>query len=108
MSPAWGAAPSSQLQVQHECAGVGGAWAGIGGLGLGDLAPTWHDALLALLASRRVLLRVALSAEQLVLLGSERLVHQGAPAPRAVETGLVPVPVLVRQVLQTRSRETET
>lgn len=73
----------------------------------GITAPTWHDALLALLASRRVLLRVAVSAEQLVLLGSERLVHEGAPTPRATETGLVPVPVLVGQVLQTRGREAE-
>ena len=45
------------------------------------MAPTWHDALLALLASRRVLLGIAVSAEQLVLLGSEWLVHEGAPAP---------------------------
>lgn len=70
---------------------------------LSGLAPTWHDALLALLAAGRVLLRVAVGAEQLVLLGSERLVHKGPPAPRAVETGLVPVSVLVGQVLQAQS-----
>lgn len=70
---------------------------------LRGLVPTWHDALLALLAAGRVLLRVAVGAEQLVLLGSERLVHKGPPAPRAVETGLVPVPVLVGQVLQAQS-----
>ncbi|DAA24890.1 TPA: hypothetical protein BOS_11380 [Bos taurus] len=40
---------------------------------------------------------LAVSAEQLVLLGSKRLVHEGAPAPRAMETGLVPMPVLIRQ-----------
>lgn len=45
-------------------------------------------------------MRVAVRAEQLVLLCSEGLVHQRALAPRAVEAGLMPVPVLVGQVLQ--------
>lgn len=63
------------------------------------LAGTWHDGLLAFLALGRVLVGVAVHAEQLVLLGSEGLVHQRALAPRAVETGLVPVSVLVGQVL---------
>lgn len=40
------------------------------------LAGPWHDGLLALLALGRVLLGVAVRAEQLVLLGSEGLVHQ--------------------------------
>lgn len=44
-------------------------------------------------------MRVAVRAEQLVLLCSEGLVHQRALAPRAVEAGLMPVPVLVGQVL---------
>lgn len=61
---------------------------------------TWHDGLLAFLALGRVLVRVAVRAEQLVLLCSEGLVHQRVLAPRAVEAGLMPVPVLVGQVLQ--------
>lgn len=64
---------------------------------------TWHDGLLAFLALGGVLMGVAVRAEQLVLLGSEGLVHKGALAPRAVETGLMPVSVLVGQVLQTQS-----
>lgn len=64
---------------------------------------TWHDGLLAFLALRRVLVRVAVRAEQLVLLCSEGLVHQRALAPRAVEAGLMPVPVLVGQVLQVQT-----
>lgn len=67
---------------------------------------TWHDGLLALLALGRVLLGVAVRAEQLVLLGSEGLIHQRALAPRAVETGLMPVSVLIGQVLQTQTHET--
>lgn len=63
------------------------------------LAGTWHDGLLAFLALGGVLMGIAVRAEQLVLLGSEGLVHQGALAPRAVETGLMPVSVLVGQVL---------
>lgn len=63
------------------------------------LAGTWHDGLLAFLALGGVLMGVAVRAEQLVLLGSEGLVHKGALAPRAVETGLMPVSVLVGQVL---------
>lgn len=40
------------------------------------LAGTWHDGLLAFLALGRVLVGVAVCAEQLVLLGREGLVHQ--------------------------------
>ena len=88
MSPAWGAAPSSRssTSVQGVEEGMGRdsgvrAWGLHAGAKGRIMAPTWHDALLALLASRRVLLGVAVSAEQLVLLGSEWLVHEGAPAP---------------------------
>lgn len=45
------------------------------------LAGTWHDGLLAFLALGRVLVGVAACAQQLVLLGSEGLVHQRALAP---------------------------
>lgn len=61
--------------------------------------PTWHDGLLAFLALGGVLVGVAVRAQQLVLLGSEGLVHQRALAPKALETGLMPVSVLVGQVL---------
>lgn len=64
------------------------------------LAGTWHNGLLAFLALGRVLVGVAVRAEQLVPLGGKGLVHQRALAPRAVETGLVPVSVLVRQILE--------
>lgn len=63
------------------------------------LAGTWHDGPLAFLALGRVLVGIAVRAEQLLLLGCEGLIHQRAPALRAVEAGLVPVPVLVGQVL---------
>lgn len=65
---------------------------------------TWHDGLLAFLAPGRVLVGVAVSAEQLVLLGGEGLVHQRVLAAGAVEAGLVPVPVLIGQVLQTQTQ----
>lgn len=63
------------------------------------LAGTWHDGLLAFLALGRVLVGVAVGAEQLLLLGGEGLVHQRVPASGAMETAFVPVPVLVGQVL---------
>lgn len=65
---------------------------------------TWHDGLLALLAPGRVLVGVAVRAEQLVLLGGERLVHQGALAAGTVEAVLVPVPFLIGQVLQIQTQ----
>lgn len=63
------------------------------------LAGTWHDGLLAFLALGRVLVGIAVGAQQLLLLGGEGLVHQRAPASGAMEAAFVPVPVLVGQVL---------
>lgn len=63
------------------------------------LSGTWHDGLLASLALGRVLVGIAVGAQQLLLLGGKGLVHQRAPAPGAVEAAFVPVPVLVGQVL---------
>lgn len=42
---------------------------------------------------------VAVRAEQLVPFGGERLVHQRVLAPRAEETSLMPVSVLIGQIL---------
>lgn len=47
-----------------------------------------------------ILIGVALGAKKLVILGGERLVHQGALALEALEAVLVPVTVLVGQILQ--------
>lgn len=63
------------------------------------LAGTWHDGLLAFLALGRVLVGVAVGAQQLLLLGGEGLVHQRASTSGAMEAAFVPVPVLVGQVL---------
>lgn len=57
-----------------------------------------HDGLLALVALGGVLIGVALSAEQLVILGGEGLVHQRPFTLEALETLLMPVAVLVGQV----------
>ncbi len=43
---------------------------------------------------------VAVAAVDLLKLGTELLVHEGDSALGAQEAGLVPVPVLVRQVLR--------
>jgi hypothetical protein len=69
------------------------------------LVLTRHDGLLALVALGGVLIGVALSAEQLVILGGEGLVHQRAFTLEAVETLLVPVAVLVGQVLRRQQRD---
>lgn len=64
------------------------------------LLPTWHDSFLALVALGGVLVGVAFSTKQLLILGRERFVHQGAFALEALETVLMPVTVLVGQILQ--------
>lgn len=63
------------------------------------LLPTWHDGFLALMALGGILIRVALSAEELLILGGEGLVHQRALALETLETFLMPVTVLVGQIL---------
>lgn len=63
-------------------------------------ASTWHDGFLALVALGGILVGVALSAQELLILGGEGLVHQRALALEAHETVLVPVTVLVGQILQ--------
>ena len=60
---------------------------------------TWHDGLLAIMALGGVFVGVALGAQQLLILGGERFVHQGALALKACEAVLVPVAVLIGQVL---------
>lgn len=57
--------------------------------------PTWHDGFLAFVALGGILIGVALSAKELLILGRERFVHQGALALEALETVLMPVSVLV-------------
>lgn len=71
---------------------------------LSDL--TWHYGFLALVALGGILVGVALSTEELLILGGEGLVHQGALALEALETVLMPVAVLVGQVLQEHRRDT--
>lgn len=67
---------------------------------------TWHYGFLALVALGGILVGVALSTEELVILGGEGLVHQGAFALEAFETVLMPVAVLVGQILQAHRRDT--
>lgn len=66
------------------------------------MLPTWHDGFLALMALGGILIGVALSAEELLILGGEGLVHQRALALEAHEAVLVPVTVLVGQILRER------
>lgn len=63
------------------------------------LAGTWHDCLLALQAFGRVLIGVTLSTKEMLIFGSERLVHQRVLALEAVKAALVPVPILVGKIL---------
>lgn len=49
-----------------------------------------------------ILIGVALSAEELFILGGEGLVHQRALALEALKTLLVPVTVLVGEILRER------
>lgn len=58
----------------------------------------WHDGLFALMALGGVLVRIALSAQQLLVLGGKGLVHQRAFALEALEAVLVPVTILIRQI----------
>lgn len=52
------------------------------------------------MALRGIFIRVALSAQELVILGGEGLVHQRALALKALEAVLMPMAVLVGQILQ--------
>lgn len=67
---------------------------------------TRHYGFLALVALGGILVGVALSAEELLILGGEGLVHQRAFALEALETVLMPVAVLVGQILQQHRRDT--
>lgn len=67
---------------------------------------TWHYGFLALMALGGILVGVALSTEELLILGGEGLIHQGAFALEAFETVLMPVTVLVGQILQEHRRDT--
>lgn len=53
-----------------------------------------------------VFIGVALSAEELLILGGEGLVYQGAFALEALEAVLMPVAVLVGQILPEHRRDT--
>lgn len=71
---------------------------------LSDL--TRHYGFLALVALGGILIGVALSAEELLILGGEGLVHQGAFALEALKAVLMPVAVLVGQILPEHRRDT--
>lgn len=61
---------------------------------------TWHDSFLAGGAFGGIIIGVAFSAEQQIILGSEGLFHQRAAALCTLEALLMPVAILVGQVLQ--------
>lgn len=60
---------------------------------------TWHDGFLAGVTLGRVIIGMAFSAEQQIILGSEGLFHQRAAALRTFEALLMPVAILIGQVL---------
>lgn len=62
-------------------------------------AGTWHDGFLAGGALGGIIISIAFSAEQQIILGGKGLFHQRAAALCTLETLLVPVAILVRQVL---------
>lgn len=62
------------------------------------LPGAWHDGFLAIMTLGGVFIGVALSAEELLILGGEGFVHQRAFALEALKTLLVPVTVLVGQI----------
>lgn len=63
------------------------------------LFKSWHDGLQACMALGRVLIAVAFSAHQQVVLGGKRPIHQRSAALDAEEALTVPVAVLIRQIL---------
>lgn len=68
----------------------------------GFVLRTGTEDLAASIATAGELGVVAIPAVDLVHLATELFVHQGHSAPVAQETGLVPMLILVRQILQTR------
>lgn len=72
-----------------------------------DHLHTWHDGFLAVVALGGILIGIALSAEELLILSGEGLVHQRALALEAHEAVLMPVAVLVGQILQAQQSDTQ-
>lgn len=93
--------------VAREFFGIGGGGARDRTLFLragrrGFVLRTGTEDLAASIATAGELGVVAIPAVDLVHLATELFVHQGHSAPVAQETGLVPMLILVRQILQTR------
>lgn len=64
-------------------------------------AGTRHDGLLAVKALGRALIRIALRAQQALILGSKRLFHQRVIAFGAIKASFMPVPAFVTKILGT-------
>lgn len=65
-------------------------------------AGTRHDGPLAVEALGGAFIRIALRAQQALILGSKRLFHQRVIAFGALEASFVPVPVFVTKILRIR------
>lgn len=76
-------------------------WQKIGGKEWSFVLRTGTEDLAASIATAGELGVVTIPAVDLVHLATELFVHQGHSAPVAQETGLVPMLILVRQILQT-------
>lgn len=61
---------------------------------------TRHDGLLAVEALGGALIRIALRAQQALILGNKRLFHQSVITFGTVEASLVPVPAFVTKILR--------
>lgn len=64
------------------------------------MSSTWHDGLLAGVALGGVVVCVAFSAEQQILLGCKSLFYQCATALGTLEALLMPVAILIGQILR--------
>lgn len=62
-------------------------------------AGTRHDGLLAVETLGGALVRIALRAQQALILGNERLFHQGMIAFGTIEASFMPVPAFVTKIL---------
>lgn len=61
---------------------------------------TRHDGLLAVEAFGGALIRIALRAQQALILGNKRLFHQRLIAFGAIEASFMPVPAFVIKILR--------
>lgn len=68
-------------------------------VGVFIIKQTWHNSFLAVVALGGIIIGMTFSAQQHIIFGCECFIHQRAAALGTVETLVMPMTILVRQIL---------